>query len=89
MALQFKKLTEVVQGSSLSNLLNFMSYATDQRNNTIEDWHPALLSSQANSADNPTWEEAMNGPDKVSHWEAAEDEIQVLKDKEFWDVVNR
>lgn len=89
MGLRFKQLTEVVKGGSLANLLHFVNMVTDQRHGTIEDWHPALLATQANAADNPTWEEAMNGPDKVGYWEAAVTEIQTLKDKECWDVVDR
>ena len=88
-ALQFKQLTDVLQGGSLANLLNYMDHVTDQKTNTIEDWHPALLSSQANAADNPTWEEAMNGPDKVGYWKAAETEIKTLEDKECWEIVDR
>ena len=48
MALQFKQLTEVIKGGSLSNLIHFMNCCTDQRHNTVEDWHPALSASQAN-----------------------------------------
>ena len=64
-----------------------MNQITDQREGTIEDWHPAFLSSQANAADNPTWEEVMNGPDKEGYWEAAEVEIQTLNKKDCWDIV--
>ena len=89
MALKFKQLTEVVKGGSLSNPLHFMNCCTDQRHNTIEDWHPALLATQANTEDNPSWDEAMNGPDKAGHWKAAETEIETLERKECWDVVDR
>ena len=69
MALKFQQLTEVLQSGSLSKMINFMEHCTDQRYRTIEEWHPAYLSSQANAADNPTWEQAMNGPNKEGYWE--------------------
>ena len=78
MGLHFKQLTEVLAGGSLSQLLHFMNMVTDQRNNMIKDWHPALLATQANAADNPTWEEAMNGPNKEGYWKAAEAEMDIL-----------
>ena len=89
MALKFKQLTEVVQGGSLSNLFHFMNYCTDHRNGTIEDWHPALLATQANAADNPSWDEAMNGPDKAGYWKATEVEIETLERMECWDVIDQ
>ena len=89
MALKFQRLTEVLKSGSLANLLHFMDTVTDQRNGTIEDWHPALLATQANAADNPNWEQAMNGPDRVGYWKAAETEIQTLEEKECWDVIDR
>ena len=88
MAPKFKQLTEVVKGGSLSNPLHFMNHCTDQRHNTIEDWHPALLATQANAANNPSLDEAMNGPDKAGHWKATETEIETSERKECWDVVD-
>ena len=67
MAMKWKGLVDAVKGSNLSALLHYMNQMTDQREGTIEDWHPAFLSSQANAADNPTWEEVMNGPDKEGY----------------------
>ena len=48
-----------------------------------------MLATQANAADNPTWDEAMNGPDKAGYWQAAEKEVETLRRKECWDVVTR
>ena len=79
MALQFKQLTEVIKGGSLSNLLHFMNHCTDQRHNTVEDWHPALLALTGQCCRSiPSWDEAMNGPDKAGYWKAAEVEIETL-----------
>lgn len=43
----------------------------------------------ASSADNPTWNEAMNGPFAEEYWKAAEVEIRTLEDIEAWTVVER
>ena len=58
---------------------------------TVENMHPAVLSAKAkaNSADNPTWKEAMNGPEAKAYWEACKKEIEALKAKDAWDVVTR
>jgi hypothetical protein len=41
-----------------------------------------MLAAQASAEDNPTWNEAMNGPDKAGYWEACEKEIQNIINKE-------
>jgi hypothetical protein len=44
----------------------------------------------ANADDNPTWEQAMNGPDKAGHWKACEIELKTLTKKcDACDVVDR
>ena len=35
-------------------------------------------------ADNPTWEQAMNGPDREGYMRAAEIEIDTLQEKGTW-----
>ena len=41
------------------------------------------------SADNPSWEEAMNGDEAEGYWEAAKLEIATLEKMKAWDVVDR
>ena len=50
---------------------------------------PRILAVKANALDNPTWNQAMNGPDSEGFWEACEEELQTLKDMDAWEVVNR
>jgi hypothetical protein len=46
-----------------SNLMALLQLATDPFTNEIDgNLHPCLLSSKASQVDNPTYEEAMNGP---------------------------
>ena len=55
----------------------------------MEDWNPALLGTKANSEDLPSWNEAMNGPHAAGFWKACEDELETLRRKECWEVVDR
>ena len=41
---------------TLAKMANLMEHFTDQKTRTVEDWHPAYLSTQANASDNPTWQ---------------------------------
>jgi hypothetical protein len=47
------------------------------------------LAAKANADDNPTWEQAMNGPDQKGYWEACEKELETLTSKGSWEVVER
>ena len=53
------------------------------------DWmSPMILGAKANAEDTPTWEQAMNGPDREGYMEACQKEIDTLSnDKDAWDVV--
>lgn len=66
-----------------------MHQETETINNTVESMSPIILAAKANDADNPTWEEAMNGPDADGYWQAAQQEVQTLEKKETWDLVDR
>jgi hypothetical protein len=53
---------------TLEDLLQFLGEADchiDYENGTIEWQHPLELSAGAKTEDNPTWEEAMTGPNKA------------------------
>jgi hypothetical protein len=57
---------------------------------TIETMHPLALQARANAEDNPTWEEAMTGPNKDSYWQAMETELEMLEiKKDSWEVVDQ
>ena len=48
-------------------MICLMEHNTDPINQTIEEWHPMLLSTIANANDNPTYHQAMNGPDRQGY----------------------
>lgn len=56
-----------------------------------QDVHPAFLSAKtgASKADNPSWDEAMSGPEAAEYWKAAELEVATLEKMRSWDVVER
>ena len=56
-----------------------------------QDVHPAFLNAKLgiSKADNPGWDEAMNGPDAAEFWKAAEVEIATLEKMGAWTVVDR
>ena len=62
--------------SSWKRLANFIQDAMDSEEKTIEEWSPMALALKANAEDNPTWEQAMNGPDRDGYWTAAEEELE-------------
>ncbi len=70
-------------------MMSLMEKHTDLDENTVEEMHPMILAAQANAADNPTWTEAMNGPEQAGYWEACNKEIDTLRDKDAWDEVLR
>lgn len=73
-----------------SKMMALLQLATDPFTNEIDgDLHPCLLASKASQADNPTYEEAMNGPHRDGFHEAMVKELKTLTDMECWDVVKR
>jgi Reverse transcriptase (RNA-dependent DNA polymerase) len=79
----------MIRSPDLSVMNAWMDDHTDPEHDTIEEWHPFAFASQVNASDNPTWEEAMNGPDKSGYWKACEKEIQTLENKECWDIIDK
>ena len=60
-------MTDAVRLVDLRTFLSFVNYSINIDNNTIEELHPFTLATQANEANNPTWEEAVNGPNSDGH----------------------
>jgi len=55
----------------------------------LEYFNPSLLAAKANSEDQPTFEEAMNGPNASGFKQAMDKEIETLEANHTWDVVPR
>ena len=90
--LKWAEFVEDLKGGigAYTQLLRNMDF--DPEFGTVESWHPLILATKmdsASSADNPTWEQAMNGPDRDGYMKAAEMEIDTLRRKDTWDEVDR
>ena len=89
-ALNWKLAINLICSNDMRGMMAMMHENTDPEYNTVEWMHPMFLGAKANSEDNPTWEEAMNGPNRKGYWEACEKELNTLdSDKNAWDVVDR
>ena len=90
MGLKWNQAINAIKSNDLQSMMNLMSQHTDVDDGTVEWMHPMILAAQANSADNPTWNEAMSGPDKDGYWKAMELEVDTLEQtQDTWDIVDR
>jgi len=53
---------DALRSNDLKSMMAMMNQDTDPNDNMVEWMHPIFFGSKANSEDNPTWQEAMNGP---------------------------
>jgi Reverse transcriptase (RNA-dependent DNA polymerase) len=90
MALKWNDVADNLRNGQLQVMMNLVEQHTDLYNNMVKWMHPMVLAMQANASDNPTWDQAMNGPDAEDYMKAAKKEIETLvNDKDAWDVVTR
>ena len=66
-----------------------LGYNIDPTTELVKIFSPLALALKANSADNPNWYQAMNGPLADGYWDAMEKELNTLKDKNSWKIVDR
>lgn len=88
--LNWERATDTLKGGNLGAMLSQMEMQTDQATGETDEMHPMILAAKANSYDNPTWTDAMNGPNKEGYWRACETEVRTLTElKDAWEVVDR
>lgn len=81
---------ELLRSADLRAIMTEIERHTDFDTGTVEWMHPMILAIKANAEDNPTVDQAMNGPVKEGYYEAAKKELKTLgEDKDAWDVVER
>jgi hypothetical protein len=85
--LRWDDLLTSIRGGSFGALLSFTQQHSDD--GFLEEWHPSLLSTKANLEDNPSWNEAMNGPFSQGFRKACQVEFDTLVQKDCWEVVPR
>jgi hypothetical protein len=62
-SLDWDRCINMLRSGGLGAMWAQMELHADQLEDTIEQMHPGLYSMKANSDDNPTWNQAMGGPD--------------------------
>jgi hypothetical protein len=87
--LDWNFITDTLKSADYKAMDRILMADFDFESYTQEDMHPLALAAKANDADNPTWEETMNGPVRKGYMEAAKKEIETLVDMDAWDVVDR
>ena len=87
-SLKWNTALDTIRSVDQRNMENILLQHTNPYDGTVEEMHPFALATKADAADNPTWEQAMNGPDSAGYWEACKKELHTLADKKnAWDVV--
>jgi hypothetical protein len=66
--LHWDRFVDSLKTGSLGKLMAQMNIETDQDLNTVEEYNPALMSSEASEDDNPTYKQAMSGPNKEGYY---------------------
>ena len=80
-SLNWNTALETIRSVNHRNMENILQQYTDPYDGTVEEMHPFALATKADAADNPNWEQAMNGPDSAGYWEACKKELNTLADK--------
>ena len=75
--------------SNFSKMMAAFQRATDPITGEIYELHPCLLANKANQADNPTYEEALNGPHREGSLHAMQLEMKTHNDRGCWHVVDK
>jgi hypothetical protein len=90
MALDWTSTPVRAAASNFNRMMALFQLTTDPVTNEVDgELHPCLLTSKASQADNPTFEEATNGPHCDGIYEAMKAELKTLTNMDCWDVVNR
>ena len=58
---------DAIRSVDQGNMENILLQHTDPYDGMVEEMHPFALATKADAADNPTWEQAMNGPDSAGY----------------------
>ena len=89
MALGWYHNIETIFYSDIRATMGLIAKHTNINAKTVEWMHQLAFYDKLNSDENPTWDYAMNVPQKEGHWMEFEKEIGILNKKHAWEVVNR
>ncbi|KAL7577031.1 hypothetical protein ACA910_006774 [Epithemia clementina (nom. ined.)] len=86
--LDWKAIPTTIKTNNVQQIKQLMDLETDPTTGTVEEIHPMAFAIVANAADNPNWNEAINGPDAEGFAEACKKEIKMLQETmDAWDIV--
>ena len=64
-SLKWNTAIDAIRSVDPRNMENILLQHTDPYDGTFKEMHPFALATKSNAANNPTWEQAMNGPDSA------------------------
>ena len=88
-SLNWDRCVNMLRGGGLGAMWAELEQHTNQVEGTIEWMHPGLYSMKANCDDNPTWNQAMGGPNAEGYWQACLLEYETLTKMGVWDIVEK
>ena len=87
-SLSWEQAIDAIKSIDLRRMEHVLLQNTNPCTTTIEEMHHMALSTKANAADHPTWDQAMNGREAKGYWEACKKELNTLETKrDAWEVV--
>ena len=79
---------DAIKSVDLRSMERILLQHTDPYHGTVEEMHPFALATKPDAAEDPNWEQAMNGPDSAVYWEVCKKELHTLVDKKHaWNFV--
>ncbi|KAL7568934.1 hypothetical protein ACA910_000678 [Epithemia clementina (nom. ined.)] len=64
-----------IKSADMRAMQRLLDAEVDPTAGCLEEMHPLALVANANSADTPNWDQAMNGPERDGYWEACKKKI--------------
>ena len=87
--LDWTKTISQLRSHDAKSLFAHLSHFYDEDAGTQEDWSPLAFKAKCYDEDNPSYEQAMNGPNAEGYKEACRKEYQTLWDMGVWELVKR
>jgi len=87
--LDWSKTLSQLRSSDTRSLFAHLSNFCDEDAGTQEDWSPLAFKAKRGDEDNPSHEQAMNGPNAEGRREACKKECDTLEGMGVWEIVKR
>ena len=87
--LDWSKTLSQLRSKDSKSLFAHLAQHFDEDDGTQEDWSPMAFKAKCYDEDNPSYEQAMNGPNAKGYKEACKKEYDTLEAMGVWEVVTR